>query len=151
TSRTRRRWVPPGPLRWPARAGSAGPAGSRRSLTGRLLWLGRPQWLPHTSGPRWRVRLSSGAGLFPPGGTGKRGDSALGRAAAGKPEADHDPLHDQVRASQSPGHSCSPDSDVCPCDGGAGRRDRPLAYCHERTQSTQDPHNHPSLPSRWQL
>lgn len=58
----------------------------------------------------WWVRLSSGAGLFPTGGTGERGDSALGRAAAGKPEADHDSLHDQVRASQSPGHPCSPDS-----------------------------------------
>lgn len=24
--------------------------------------------------------------------------------------------------------------DVCPCDGGVGRRDRPLADCHERTE-----------------
>ncbi|PKK29773.1 polymerase (RNA) II (DNA directed) polypeptide F [Columba livia] len=60
-------------------------------------------------------------------------------------------LHDQVRASQSAGHSRPPDRDVRPCDGGAGRRDRPLADCHERTQSTQDPHNHPSLPTRWEL
>lgn len=55
---------------------------------------------------RRRARLRV---LFAPGGTGERGDPALGRAAAGEPEADHHPLHDQVRASQSPGHSCPAD------------------------------------------
>lgn len=52
---------------------------------------------------------SNGAVLFL-GGTGERGDPPLRRATGSEPEAHHHPLHDQVRASQSSGHACPPNS-----------------------------------------